>query len=166
MIKQYLPPEGIKFQSIHIRAIIVHPLMWVMLMFFAAGMWLMRNEDEGLEGPAICAVGILLVALSPPVWITALYILSIAVFGYLRLAKKREEGYLTTVYAMFFVPLDILFNWTVGTFVFWEWPTQQLFTDRCEEHKWEQAPRWTPASKILALFYCKRMDKYDPGHCA
>lgn len=66
-----------------------------------------------------------------------------------------------------FILIDILYNWTVGAFIFWENPFRtQLFTDRLEEHKYELGANQTAESQKLALYYCERLGEYDKDHCA
>lgn len=65
-----------------------------------------------------------------------------------------------------FVVADILFNIFIGTFLFWEWPRQLLFTDRLEDHKYGAAPNSTPESQKIGVKYCKLLGIYDPGHCS
>lgn len=70
-------------------------------------------------------------------------------------------------YAIVFIVLDVLYNWTIGAFIFWERPFRtNLFTDRLEEHKWWSGRNQTELSQKLAIYYCKRLGEYDPGHCA
>ena len=68
--------------------------------------------------------------------------------------------------AIIFILTDIAYNVTIGSFIFWEWPRQLLFTDRLEDHKYGVAPNSTEESKRLGIKYCKLLGKYDPGHCS
>ena len=60
------------------------------------------------------------------------------------------------------VMLDTLFNWTVGSLSFWEFPREFLFTARCD--RWLRSE--TKRGKV-ARFYCiQLLDPFDiNGHC-
>lgn len=75
------------------------------------------------------------------------------------------KRYITFPPVFFFIVGDILYNWTVGSFIFWERPRQALFTDRLIAHKAGVSVNSTPESKEVATEYCKLLGYYDPGHC-
>lgn len=88
-------------------------------------------------------------------------------FAFCMFFFHSKTRWLWTPMYLVFIVLDILYNWTIGAFIFWEHPLEtNLFTDRLEEHKYGMGANQTDESKELALYYCKRLDKYDPGHCA
>ena len=85
--------------------------------------------------------------------------------GSMFLYKSKTKWLWTPVYIAFII-LDILYNWTVGAFIFWEKPFRtKLFTDRLKEHKWGAGLNQTEDSKSLAVYYCQRLGEYDEGHC-
>jgi len=58
--------------------------------------------------------------------------------------------------------LDVLFNWTAGSIVYRELPRELTFTSRCKRHK--LAP-WGTRDREKAEWWCKQLNKFDPGHC-
>ena len=57
--------------------------------------------------------------------------------------------------------LDVLFNWTVGTIYFQEFPREFLFTSRCHRHLSS-----TGTQLARAHFMCTNLlDPADMGHC-
>lgn len=56
-----------------------------------------------------------------------------------------------------FLVADTLYNWTIGT-IFWrEWPREWLYTDRLIRKKAE--------GDAEAFRQCEILNRYDPGHC-
>lgn len=56
---------------------------------------------------------------------------------------------------------DILFNWLIGSVIFFEVPHEFLFTTRCHRH--HPAGTWRGAT---ARWLCTNLlDPFDKGHC-
>ena len=66
------------------------------------------------------------------------------------------------LFAVVGIIFDVVFNFTIGTFIYWELPKEWLFTSRCHRHKLGD-----PGSKRckLAHWVCKQLNQIDPGHC-
>jgi hypothetical protein len=92
--------------------------------------------------------------------------------GFMSLKEKEHQKKLKEkfgaiwygFYVLLFIGLimDTLFNWTVGTLYYREFPQEFLFTTRCNRHlttgKGKQLSR--------AHFVCDNMlDPFDKGHC-
>jgi len=60
-------------------------------------------------------------------------------------------------YGVPFAILDILYNITIGSFIFWELPKELMFTCRITRLKDE--------GNTLAATFCKMLEIYDEGHC-
>jgi hypothetical protein len=86
-------------------------------------------------------------------------------FGILR--KMNYNGHFELKFipiyplAAAFILLDVLFNLIIGSFVFLERPREFLFTDRLKRHKAGPDGDY----KEFAIYICKIMNRYDPGHC-
>lgn len=72
----------------------------------------------------------------------------------------------TALYFLCFQMLNLIFNVTVGALIFWEKARRTFFTDRCEDHKYGQSEASSKASQAWGKYFCQRMDRIDPGHCA
>lgn len=76
-----------------------------------------------------------------------------------------RTGIARYVFGIPFQAMNVLFNATAGTLIFWELPKwgrgEWFFTDRLKRHK---------AGEDETLAYvageiCYEMNKHDPGHC-
>lgn len=56
--------------------------------------------------------------------------------------------------------LDVAFNMTIGSLVYLELPHELTFTSRCKRHK--KRLDWRSDK---AKWWCKQLNKFDPGHC-
>lgn len=56
-----------------------------------------------------------------------------------------------------FMIIDVLYNWTVGTILFVEFPRELLYTSRLQRHK-------TYGSEFAASC-CQILNRWDEGHC-
>lgn len=101
-------------------------------------------------------------------WVTLTMLALFAVGMFLvRGARAFKPLYLIAgVYFAVFQLLNFVYNATCGSYIFWERPRTWFFTDRLEEHKHRIRDASTPESQALALEYCGRLGKHDPGHCA
>ena len=90
---------------------------------------------------------------------------------YIVMGLKRRRDYLiarwylrypVTLFIYFGVLVDVVYNLTVGSIIFAQWPKELLFTSRLERNKGSQGWR----SK-LANSLCNLLDKADPSgdHC-
>lgn len=86
----------------------------------------------------------------------------------IRRAEQRVSPFyhFTALYFMGFQLLNFAFNMTVGALIFWERARRTFFTDRCEDHKYSQSVHSSTASQQWAVYFCDRMGRVDPGHCA
>lgn len=59
---------------------------------------------------------------------------------------------------------DVLFNFTIGTTSFLEWPEEFLFTTRCKRHL--HSTTWR--GRVARWFCHNFLDPFDPdgGHCS
>lgn len=64
-------------------------------------------------------------------------------------------------FVFLFLLVDFLYNLIIGSFLFMEFPREWLFTSRVERHKLFS----DGITQDFAIYACKLMDKYDPGHC-
>ena len=78
--------------------------------------------------------------------------------------QKRFEWKFIPVYPFgwLFLLIDIAFNYTVGSFLFLEFPKEHLFTTRLERHKNNTV---NEDYRNFAIYICGLLDRYDPGHC-
>lgn len=74
-----------------------------------------------------------------------------------RLTGWKQKAWYWT-YGVCFYVLDVLYNWTVGTFIWWEFPRETLFTTRLERKVKEEGSQ-------LGCVLCKYLSVYDPDHC-
>ncbi len=56
--------------------------------------------------------------------------------------------------------IDCAWNWTFGCAIFRERPRRMTFTARCAHHK-----RGSGWRRERALWWCRELSKFDPGHC-
>ena len=57
--------------------------------------------------------------------------------------------------------IDILWNVTVGNFIYLEWAKELTFSSRCHRHK-NESFGW---QRERAVWWCAELSKYDPNHC-
>lgn len=86
----------------------------------------------------------------------------------IRAAEERVSPFyhFTALYFVAFQLLNFCFNVTVGALIYWEKARRSFFTDRCEDHKYGVSATSSEVSQKWALYFCDRMDRIDPGHCA
>jgi hypothetical protein len=72
----------------------------------------------------------------------------------------------TALYFTCFQLINLCFNVTIGALIFWEKARRTFFTDRCEDHKYGTSEMQSKESQKWALYFCERMGRVDPGHCA
>ncbi len=56
--------------------------------------------------------------------------------------------------------VDITFNLTWATIIFWQWPDETFFTQRVSKNK-----SLTGYRGKLATIICNQLNKYAPNHC-
>ncbi len=83
-----------------------------------------------------------------------LFAFGMAVYHSLDGWKQKAWYYL---YGVPFLALDVAYNWTVGTFIWWEWPRETLYTARLE--------RKVAEGHEFGCVLCQYLSIYDPDHC-
>ena len=78
--------------------------------------------------------------------------------------QKKFEWKFIPIYpfAWLFLLIDVLFNYTVGTFLFLELPKENLFTARLKRHKNNDKNH---DYRDFAFYICGLLNRYDKGHC-
>ena len=79
------------------------------------------------------------------------------------------KPFLLWPYGLTFGVVDVLFNWTVGTWLFWELPQELLFTSRLTRWKSGQVHKPFSEAKLdkqaFAYYVCGLLDRHDENHC-
>jgi hypothetical protein len=72
-----------------------------------------------------------------------------------------RQGFMRYIVGVPFMVLNGMFNATIGTLIFAEFPREVFFTDRLKRMKKSHDPRVAKVAKML----CEEMNRADPGHC-
>ncbi len=70
-------------------------------------------------------------------------------------------------FLLLFAVIDVAYNWTVGTFLFAEWPREFMFTariDRWHDYRINDDP-YRNAKVEMADYICELLARADPDHC-
>ena len=65
------------------------------------------------------------------------------------------------IFALVAYALDLLWNVTIGNFIFLERFREGTFSKRCWRHKHES----TGWRRSRAIWWCDQLNKFDPDHC-
>ena len=90
------------------------------------------------------------------IYIPIIHALLLALLFYLILVKKVGGKPLMLIGAI----VDITFNLTWATLIFWQWPDETFFTQRVSKNKILGGYRGK-----LATIICNQLNKYAPNHC-
>ena len=71
-----------------------------------------------------------------------------------------RKGIVRIIVGIPFMAMNVVFNATVGSFIFWEPPREWFFTDRLKRHK-----NSTGGRRMVAYQICCEMNKADKDHC-
>lgn len=86
--------------------------------------------------------------------VLALYALGFTVAN--RLDGMSYQAWKYT-YGTAFLVIDVLYNWTIGTFIWWERPREWVFTERLQRH--------ARGGRGFACILCRYLSIWDEDHC-
>lgn len=90
-----------------------------------------------------------------------LFAVGFALFGVLERLGSLPLFLGKLLYGAPFTVLNVLFNWTFGSFIFMEFPRELQFTSRTLRHKMSTDPEVAEMAHII----CEQLNKHDPNHC-
>lgn len=94
--------------------------------------------------------------LTGPLTLLIYVVFAIGMTGYNNSEGWKQKAWYY-LYGVPFLVIDTAYNWSVGTFIWWEFPRETLYTARLERKVAEGHP--------LARVLCSYLSVYDPDHC-